>query len=265
MNLSKSQATFESRAPLHLCSRKRLRLLCFPYAGGSASSFSKWYARLPEMVDVCPIELPGRGRRIADRAFTHVQALAQALIKDVLPYFDLPVVFFGHSMGALISFELARAMRKTGVQPVGLIVSGRRAPHSPLTAPRTFNLPDRDFTEELRRMKGTPDDVLEHAEFMEFMLPILRADFELCQTYTYLPEPPIHCPITLFMGEQDEEAKRQYIDAWKEQTLAEFRTYVIPGDHFFLRTEETLFLRMISAELKRLMAAMNSPAATSRL
>lgn len=163
-----------------------LRLLCFPYAGGGANIFRTWQDNLPTTVEVCPVQLPGRERRLLEPPFTDLRFLVEAAARALLLYLDRPFAFFGHSMGATISFELARHLRQEkNVKPVHLFVSGRRAPQLPERHASTYDLPGAEFLEELRRLKGTPKEVLEHPELMELMLPLLRADFELIQTYQY--------------------------------------------------------------------------------
>lgn len=176
-----------------------------------------------------------------------MEAAAEAL----LPYLDRPFAFFGHSMGALISFELARLLRREHKQHVTrLFLSGRGAPHLPEREPTTYNLPEPEFIQELQRLKGTPQAVLEQPELMALMSPVLRADFEICQTYEYVPEPPLECPITAFGGLQDEEVSHQQLDAWRAHTNTSFSLRMFPGDHFFLHASAPVLLRLIAQEMR---------------
>ena len=155
-----------------------LRLFCFPYAGGAALTFRAWSDSLPMALEVCPVELPGRGKRIKSAPFTRLQLLVEAIAIAILPYLDKPFAFFGHSMGGLVSFELARLLRKNyGNSPVHLFISGYRAPQVPDPDPPIHALPEPEFLEELRRLNGTPEVVLENTELMQILLPALRADF----------------------------------------------------------------------------------------
>jgi medium-chain acyl-[acyl-carrier-protein] hydrolase len=166
---------------------------------------------------------------------------------------DKPFVFFGHSMGALISFELARQLRRDyGKQPIQLFVSGRRAPQLRDRDLPTNTLPESDFVAELRRLNGTPAEVLENGELLQFMLPILRADFAINETYEYLPERPFSFPITACGGLHDDEVSRNDLEGWKEQTDASFVLRMFPGDHFFLNAYQPLFLRALSYDLNHL-------------
>jgi medium-chain acyl-[acyl-carrier-protein] hydrolase len=248
--LSTNTATVSWLAHHRPLSRASLRLFCFPYAGGSAAIYRSWSESLPWQVEVCPVQLPGRGIRIREAAFTQMPDLVEDVAKDLSTYLDKPFAFFGHSMGAIIGFELARLLRREGApQPVHLFVSGRSAPQTSSKYPRTYNLPEQEFVEELRRINGTPTEVLEDPELMQFMLPLLRADFEIIQTYTYVDEPPLHCSITAFGGLNDDEVTRDSLEGWREQTTAATTLRLFPGDHFFINKVQPSLLRMISSEL----------------
>jgi medium-chain acyl-[acyl-carrier-protein] hydrolase len=228
----------------------RLRLFCFPYAGGGASLFRTWADDLPPAVEVCPIQLPGRENRFIEPRYTHVAPLIAALGEALHPYLDKPCALFGHSMGALIAFELARYLRqRDGFIPERLFVAAHRAPQLPYRRPPLHPLPDPAFTAALRRLNGTPPGVLEHVELWELMLPLLRADFTLAETYTYTPDEPLTCPISAFGGMGDHEVDWEDIAAWSEQTRGSFTLRMLTGDHFFLHSARTLLLPAISQDL----------------
>jgi medium-chain acyl-[acyl-carrier-protein] hydrolase len=230
-------------------SQTRLRLICLPYAGAGALIFRKWSDALPRDIEVCPIQLPGRGTRLTEPPFTKLSCLIEALTRALDPLLDKPFAFFGHSLGALIGFELARQIRRQyGVHPVRLFASAGRAPQIPHRAPPIHTLPDNQFLAELRRLNGTPRELLDHEELMEVMLPILRADFALYETYLYSTEPPLNCPISAFGGLQDRRVSASDLDAWRSQTSASFSLRMVPGDHFFLK--EPLLLQALSQELQ---------------
>jgi medium-chain acyl-[acyl-carrier-protein] hydrolase len=231
----------------------RLRLFCFPYAGGGALIFRNWSKNLPATVEVRTVQLPGRGSRIPDAPFTEMSALIQATADALRPYLDKPFAFFGHSMGAIISFELARYQRRErGPQPVALFVSGGCAPQMPDDDPIKYNLPEPEFIEELRRLNGTPPEVLQSSELLQLMIPLLRADFSLVETYEYVSEPPLNCPIFVFGGLQDVDTKREQLEGWREQTTSHFWLRMFNGDHFFFHTSEADLLRIISLKLHQL-------------
>jgi medium-chain acyl-[acyl-carrier-protein] hydrolase len=229
--------------------QSRLRLFCLPYAGAGALIFHKWSDALPRDIEVCPIQLPGRGTRLTEPPFTQLSCLIEALARVLVPLLDKPFAFFGHSLGALIGFELARQIRRQhGLHPVRLFVSAGRAPQIPHRAPPIHTLPDNEFLTELRRLNGTPRELLDHEELMEVMLPIVRADFALYETYLYSAEPPLTCPISAFGGLQDRKVSASDLEAWRSQTSASFSLRMFPGDHFFLK--EPLLLQALSQELQ---------------
>lgn len=230
-----------------------LRLFCFPYAGGMAANFSRWHLSLPPTIEVCPVQLPGRGKRIRETPFKDVRSLVKAAAVELLPYFDKPFAFFGHSMGGLIAFELARHLRyEYNLKPARLFISGRRAPQIPSEAAPTYNLPEAEFVEALRNLEGTPAEVLEHPELRHLMLPLLRADFSVCETYVYQAEPPLDCPISVFGGLQDRDVQRKHLEHWGTQTTTPITLRMLPGGHFFINTQEQLLLRVLSQELHQL-------------
>jgi len=168
-------------------------------------------------------------------------------------YSDLPFAFFGHSMGSLISFELARRLRRERQQePIHLFVSGRSAPQLPDEEPPAHNLPEPEFLEELRRLNGTPKEALAYPELMQILIPILRADFSVCETYIYTEEPPLACPISAFGGTQDSDVSREDMEAWRRQTRASFTLRMFSGDHFFLHSAEEQLLTILAEEISHL-------------
>jgi medium-chain acyl-[acyl-carrier-protein] hydrolase len=232
----------------------RLRLFCFPYAGGSALIFRKWVDILPSFVEVCPVQLPGRGNRLDEEPFTCPDELVRAVAAALLPHLDKPFALFGHSMGATISFELARLLRREGaVMPQLLFISGRRAPQVPDREPPLYNLPEQELMAELHKLGGTPAEVLEHPELMEVMLPLLRADLTVAETYTCATEPPLDCPLCVFGGLQDKDVTREDLLAWAEHTTGRFTLRMLAGDHFFLNTAQSLLLRTLSQEMYQLL------------
>jgi medium-chain acyl-[acyl-carrier-protein] hydrolase len=231
-----------------------LKMFCFPYAGGTALVFKKWADLLPSTVQVISVELPGRGVRLREAAHVSLPALIDELEEVIRPLLDKPFVFFGHSMGALIAFELARTLRrKYDHEPRALFVSGRRAPQTPRDEPITYNLPHDEFIDELIKIDGTPKEVIEHAELMELMIPLLRADFQLVQTYEYLPDTPLRCPITIYGGLQDNHIPRESLLSWKELTSSRCSLHMLLGDHFFIRSSQAQLLKLLTHELQETM------------
>lgn len=231
----------------------QIRLFCFPYAGGGASIFRSWSEQVPSEIDVCPIQLPGRENRLLHPPFSEIHLLIDALVLALLPYLDVPYAFFGHSMGALISFELARYLRRIEYNsyPVHIFVSGHRAPHLRDSNLLTYHLPEKAFVEELRRLRGTPEEILQNKELLRLLMPCLKADFALCQRYIYKHEKPLDSSITAFGGLQDDYVEKDMITAWQVQTVGTFNTYLFEGDHFFLTQKRLSILQVISQEILR--------------
>ncbi len=233
-----------------------LRLFCFPYAGAGAPIFRDWPAGLPETVEVCAVQLPGRGSRVRETPFTEVAPLLSALSDSLERDLEGPFALFGHSLGALLAFELARELRREFLpQPVRLFVSGCGAPQEPYLYPPIHTLPEAKFLAELQRWGGTPLEVLAHQELMQLLLPALRADFALRETYAYADEPPLDCPISAFGGLDDRWVSRESLDAWRAQTYAAFSLQLLPGDHFFLASSRPRLLAAIAETLAAHLAA----------
>jgi medium-chain acyl-[acyl-carrier-protein] hydrolase len=230
------------------------RLFCFPYAGGDAQVYRAWPRHLQPSFEVCAVRLPGRGLRIKEPPFRDLAPMVAAIAAAVAPYLDRPFAFFGHSMGALVGFELARLLRERGgPAPAHLFVSGCRAPQLPGNLPVTYDLPDVEFIEYLRSLNGTPAEVFDHPELLELLLPLLRADFTVVETYRYRPGPALDCPVTAFGGARDLKVSQAKTEAWGVQTSGAFDARIMPGGHFFLNDSQTraLILKVIAAELER--------------
>jgi surfactin synthase thioesterase subunit len=225
--------------------KDKVRVFCLPYAGGGASIYRGWAKAFPEGVGVYPIQLPGRENRITQPPLCEMSALVDAISEAIVPYLRRPFIFFGHSLGARIAFELARNLRKKWeIQPRRLIVSGSRAPHIPEPNP-LHHLLDDEFVKELRRFSGTPEAVMQSRELMEIFIPILRADFTVDETYVYSEDMPLNCLISAFGGTEDMEASREEIEAWACHTSCDFSIEMIAGNHFFLQTEKDSLLRSV--------------------
>jgi len=228
-----------------------LSLFCIPYAGGSAQTFRTWAAALPPNIEVCAVELPGRGSRWREQPLTELKTLVAALAPALLQACNCrPFACFGHSLGGLISFELARHLRRAyGRTPAHLLISACRAPHLLDSEPPIHALPEPEFLAKIRSFNGTPAAVLENAELMELLLPVLRADFTLIETYTCEAEPPLACPLTVFGGLADPKVDCSVLEAWRVQTRAEFSLQLFPGDHFFLHTAQAELLPVVTDRL----------------
>jgi len=231
----------------------RLRLFCFPYAGGGVFEYRAWPASLPPEVEVCAIQLPGREARLRETPYSQMAALCEVLAQVIVPHLDRPFAFFGHSLGAFIALELVRRLRQQcRPQPEHLFVSGSRAPQLPNPEPPVYHLPDRELIREVsERYDGIPAEVLANADILEMLLPALRADFAMNDTYVYRDEAPLDCPIAAFGGLQDHGVPPGHLEAWREQTRGAFTLNMFWGDHFFLKTSRIPLLQAVREQLNQ--------------
>jgi surfactin synthase thioesterase subunit len=229
----------ERRAPA-------LRLICFPFAGGGATAFRTWPLGLPRDVEVLAYVPPGREGRTFEPLVDHAAGLADEAIDCLAPHLDAPHVLFGHSMGSIVAYEVAARTRSAGLRR--LVVAGhtlRRDPdHRPVHA-----LPDAEFVQEVRRLNGTPDDVLANEDIMPLLIPVLRSDIRVAETYRPPDHAPLDCPISAYGGLADPSVSREDLEDWRGRTRAGFSARMLPGDHFFLRGSEPLLLELLSREL----------------
>lgn len=225
-----------------------VRLFCFSYAGGSATIYQSWAEIFPPDIEVHCVQLPGREWRLKEQPFTRLGPLVDELV-DVVGGAQ-PYALFGHSLGALIAFELARAMRRAGRPgPAHLFVSAHRAPQLPREEPTIHDADDDLFTAGLETLSGTPPELLANEGLMELIRPVLRADFELAETYEYSDERSLGCPISAFGGLGDHVTSRGKLEPWREQTSSEFLLRMIPGGHFFVTESRDLVLRAVFKDL----------------
>lgn len=234
----------------HSGSAAKLRLFCFPYAGGGASVFNNWKRELPADIHVCPVQLPGRESRVLEEPMDSVEAIVHSLVSEFKPFLHTPFAFFGHSMGALIAFETARQLHfKHHVAPIHLFVSGKTAPHLPYPRKSLHTLPDDQFKIELQLMQGTPEEVLQNDELMDIVMPPLRADFTAVETYLYRPGEVLPCPISVFGGLEDHDVSIESLQAWQEHTKNSFQVQMLGGNHFFLHKQEQEIIGSVLHEL----------------
>jgi surfactin synthase thioesterase subunit len=231
------------------------RLFCLPYAGGGTSMFHSWSGLLPPEIEIHAIRLPGRETRFGEQPFTRLSSLVRALGAVLRQYLDRPFAIFGHSMGGLVGFELARQLRRQGQpSPEQLFISAHRAPQLADAYAPIHQLADSAFLMRLQTLYETPPDVLDDPELVELYLPLMRADLAVCETYVYTPEDPLDCPITVFGGTKDGSVGREELSAWSVHTRSCFNLQMFPGNHFFLRSNRVLMLGALARDLKQISA-----------
>jgi medium-chain acyl-[acyl-carrier-protein] hydrolase len=236
-----------------------LDLYCFPYAGAATwPIFNSWASQLPSDIrrDVrfWSVDVRSAGLSGDQPTTTSLPDLLDDLLAGFARRLTSPVVFVGHSMGALVCFELARSLRRHNLSgPRHLIVSGHRAPQLPHRRRPIHTEPDNVLLDRLTELDGTPPEVLRERELLELLLPRLRADLAICETYDYQSEPPLSCSITALGGTSDPEVDRDDLRAWGEQTNAGFSVYTFPGGHFFPQTAHNLVLRVVAEDLRRVL------------
>jgi medium-chain acyl-[acyl-carrier-protein] hydrolase len=227
----------------------RLLLLCLPWGGGGASSYCSWARQFPPYVELWAIQTPGREGRMLEPPLTDVMALVAQLGEVIGPQLRLPFCLFGHSVGALVCFEFARWLRRNALPaPNRLIVTGAMAPRERRDL-RIHHLPDHEFLENVCKYEGVPAQILNHPDMLSLILPALRADFQMFETYRYYPEPPLDCPISAYGGLQDIATDELGIKSWRHETTRDFKMEMFPGGHFFLQTARERFLKELSDQL----------------
>lgn len=222
-----------------------LRLFCFPHAGGGASSFRDWVGALAPEIEVLPIQLPGRETRFLEEPYHHLTPLLDDLLLALQPYLDRPFAFFGHSLGALMAFELTRKLRDAGQMPQQLFVSGYGAPHLPVKLPPMHHLDDAQFAQALQKLDTVPTAVLENEELFELLLPALRTDFSVFEQYEFVEEMPINCPLTMIGGINDPLVTLESLAAWAAHTTLQGEVHLLEGDHFYLQEQQTAVWQIV--------------------
>jgi surfactin synthase thioesterase subunit len=212
--------------------------------------FREWGPAFAGAIEVCPVSLPGREDRLAEPPFTRLTPLVDALAHELVPHMRIPAAFFGHSLGAVVAFEVARRLRSAaGLSPVHLFVSASRPPQSVNRQRRLHQLPRAALVRELRQFDGTPGELLESDEFLELMLPTLRADLAIVETYVYEDDSKLECPISVFGGVADRTVPPVELLGWRDHTSHVFALRTYPGGHFFLQEAQSAVLSAVSSDL----------------
>jgi surfactin synthase thioesterase subunit len=230
---------------------KVTRLFCVPYAGGSATIYKKWKPYLADSIELIPIELAGRGARMMDPLYSEVKDAVADIFEIIKHKIDTPYAFFGHSMGALLVYELTRTIRENGLrEPEHLFFSGRGVPNiRPIKDKNYHLLDDEEFKGRLLELGGTPKEFFEHPELMEVFLPLLRNDFRLASvSYEDREVVPFQCDITVLVG-KDEEISASRLVHWKDHTTGQCTIEMFNGGHFFIHDEFQQVSSIINTKL----------------
>jgi medium-chain acyl-[acyl-carrier-protein] hydrolase len=229
----------------------QMRLICFPYAGGGGSVFAPWAKAAPGWLEIGAALLPGRENRYREPPVRRLMDLIPPLAEGLAPALEGRYAFYGHSLGALIAFELARHLRDRGGRgPEALLLGGCSAPHRALRRGSTSSLPDAQFIAELHRMNGTPREVLANGELLRLVLPMLRADLAMLESYAYAFGQPLPVRLFAYGGREDRLVSEPDLQAWSIYSTGPFKVTVLPGDHFFISTAPAPFFQALWSDLE---------------
>ena len=228
-----------------------LRLFCFPYAGGGAVMYRDWHASMPAHVEVNALEFPGHLSRRREPLIRDMNELVQEVTNAIEPLLDRPFAFFGYSLGAIVAFNTARAIRKRrGMQPTSLMVGAARGPQLSRTLTPIAHEPRAVFVRELERRYGAIDPIIKaEPELLEVVLEITRADLAVLESHTYQEETRLDCPLLVVAGKQDTTIDAVTLEAWREHTTQTFSSHWLPGGHFFIRDAGRELIALASAAL----------------
>jgi len=225
----------------------KLRLFCFPYAGGNANVFFSWAKYLPDHVDLFALESPGRGPRFSEKPIGCLKTMVQILRQEIRSFCDLPYIFVGHSLGALLAFELGRALQNSGDKNLKhIVLSAKRAPHLPKIKEPIHQLPQKEFIKKLEKFNFTPHEILQNHELMEIFSPMLKADFSLNETHKFENTIKLRTELTIFWGNKDKIVPFEDTLAWKNLIDGKVNLVTFNDGHFFISNQEEKFLTEIN-------------------
>ena len=264
-----SQSSSYSITPWLTCYLPRpeagIRLFCFPHGGGGPQSYKNWAEKLPETIEVFSLNFPGRGSRRREPAIHDMEKLAESITEAVSSYIDKPFAFFGHSVGALVAYETAGKMKEKGLpSPVRLLVSAHKVPHESRETDPMYNLSDEELVEKIIELGLVPEETLENRELVDFILPPLKADFEVSETYSFKGRDPLETSITALGGKKDPLLTPEDLKNWDSYTKGNFTWKVFDGDHFYTESHTKILLdeisRLLAEDLKNIpKAVMEGP------
>lgn len=221
-----------------------IKLFCIPYAGGSAAVYSKWKKKLNPLIELKQVELPGRGYRIKEPLIDNMPDMVENIFKEIKDQIESPYILFGHSMGALITYEVCKRIKQEGYPaPVHIFISGKQAPQAKSEKPNCYSLPEDEFIKHILNYNGTDDVVFKNKELASLFIPILRADFKLVETYKFdCSDDYLECDVSVFSGAEDRAVSWEDLSGWQEVTKGNCNFYQFKGGHFFINehTEEVV-------------------------
>lgn len=227
----------------------KIRLFCFPFSGATAATYFPWTEILPSVIEVCPVQYPGHGNRMGEPLVHRMELMVDQAVQAFQESLDKPYITFGHSLGALLSFEFLHALRLKGYPlPKIMFVSGHGAPHLPDPNPPIHHLPDKEFLQTLKDLNGMTSEFFESQELMEMLVPVLRADFEICDYYQYKKITPFDFPIFAYGGLMDPFVHKNDLESWREHTTSAFNIRMFPGDHFYINHSRMHLLQMLARD-----------------
>lgn len=238
------------RSPLRSLSASQdplVRLVCLPWSGGSASGYWSLAKNLPEWMSVLAVQLPGREDRIGEQPWRRMEQIVEQVADALVPMLDRPLFVFGHSLGALVAHEVAQALRrKTGREPDGLIISGHAAPHRRRLSENPLHFAsDDDLASYVRTLGGTPEMILADPHMRRAVLLVLRADFEVLETYVHHQANPLACPMLCSAGTEDLLVSDETLAAWRAYTTSACQMKWFVGDHFYLQSQSAAFAQVL--------------------
>lgn len=236
-----------------------IKLFCFPYAGGNSSTYKPWADHLPVNIELIIIQPPGRENRLFHPIYHDMNALVSAIVKVILPHLNKPYIFLGHSLGALVAFEVLNKLQKLGYTlPIHFIASGCRAPNKRHEKEGIHHLPDSEFIAELELLNGTPKAILENNELMKLFLPLLRVDFKIAYSYCFTGKVTFDCPISVFGGKDDKEVELSTLKNWSDFFVKNANVHILNGNHFFIDNNMPSVLQKLKLIFNQHLAALSA-------
>lgn len=229
----------------------KIRLVCFPYAGGGSAIYTPWIDKLPQEVELALIQLPGRGARFGQQPYQTINTMVEDVVEELGKLPPKNLFFYGHSMGARVAYEVTLMLhREKCPLPIHIVAAGSMAPRIPRKAKNSYNLTDNEFIEHLMELKGTPEEVLANRDLMELLLPTLRADFKIVETYINNSTVVIPTKLSVFAGKQDLTVELAELEPWFDVFQENDGISWFAGGHFFINENSHDVLTVLSKKVE---------------